>query len=285
MANIAIWKLNTSENAYPKIETVSIEPAPKSLNVASHFLPAGVYTTFRTYGMTRILPLDDHVHRLEESACLLGYPILLDIQEVYLALHQAVYSFLPQVDLRIRLSLDLESHMGDLYLALELLEVPSIVEYEKGVTVATISYQRENPHSKQTSFIQTAETIRSKVPADIHEVLLLDEKGCILEGLTSNFFAVKQNALWTAERHILTGITRSLVIEAAANENIPVHLVGISTKEIPLLQEAFITSSSRSILPVRQINESMINGGNPGPVTRRLARAYWREIDARLVEI
>lgn len=130
-----------------------------------------------------------------------------------------------------------------------------------------------------------AEFVRNQVPPKANEVLLLDEQGRILEGSTSNFFAVKDGQIWTPADKVLYGITRSLVLKSAELASIPVRMSTISIDEIPNLQEAFLTSSSRSILPLRQIDETIIGDGSPGPVTRILTRRYWEEIESRLEEI
>ena len=54
----------------------------------------------------------------------------------------------------------------------------------------------------------------------------------------------------------------------------PVNFQPVHISELPALQEAFITSSSRGVLPVSQIDAARIGAGKPGPLTRRLRQAY-----------
>jgi branched-chain amino acid aminotransferase len=282
---ITIWKLNPTGNHHFKVEQLTIEPPPVSLNSASKRIPGGIYTTFRTYNHGRqILPLEYQLRRLEASARLVNIPVTLDRQSIRDVLVQSLQRFSNE-DSRIRLTIDTNEKPGTLYLAVEKLRTPPTTEYQNGVFVVTYPFQRENPHAKQTTFLAVAEKVKSELPPGANEALLLAKDGQILEGLSSNFFGVKDGEVWTAGDAVLPGITRSLVIRAAGQENIQVHLKGILVTEIPDLEEAFLTSSSRSILPVRQIDQTQVGSGEPGPVTKRLMEAYWREINSRLIEI
>lgn len=284
MANIAVWKLEFPEQQNVLLERISLERPVLSLNEASRLLPNGVYTTFRTYEGTKILPLEDHIRRLEESAGLLGSPIRLDRRQIQNALQMAVHE--PgEGDARIRLTVDLEVKPGRMYISLEALETPAPEAYRDGVYVITFPIQRTDPLSKHTRFISIAESIRESLPPGAHEGLLLDEAGRILEGLSSNFFAVKRGELWTPGDGILPGITRSLILEAARQENIPVRFENLTVDEIPAVDEAFLTSSTRSVLPIRRIDDFIIGDGKPGPITKSLSRAYWDKIRVKLIPV
>jgi D-alanine transaminase/branched-chain amino acid aminotransferase len=86
----------------------------------------------------------------------------------------------------------------------------------------------------------------------------------------ANFFIVTKDArLLTPGEHILKGITRMHVLQlagAAAAEG-PVTLDAV--KEA---REAFITSTTKGVLPVTAINGFPVGDGTPGPVTRQLAK-------------
>lgn len=282
MTQVAIWKLTPSRAS--ALEEVRLYPEPASLNAASRLLPGGVYTTFRTFEGHKILPLEDHIRRLEESAALVNTSIPLDPKTIHAALYEAVGRF-SNGEKRIRLTLDLEKVHGELYISLEPLQVPSAQDYERGVRAITCASHRDNPKAKQTSFISIAENVRRELPPDVNEGLLLDAGGHILEGLSSNFFAIRDGVIWTAEEGVLAGITRSILLKIARQLRIPIRMEAIASAEIPALQEAMITSASRLVLPVTQIDRTAIGTGEPGPITRRLMQAFEAEIKADLVEI
>ncbi len=283
---ITLWKL-TPTGKLERLEAYN-GPNGETLNSISQRLPGGVYTTFRTFHSDQILPLESHIHRLEESAGLIGIPIVIDREAIHRALRLAVQPYLPG-DTRLRLTLDLEQEPGSLYISVELLQTPDPEDYLHGVRLVTIPYQRENPLAKRTNFIDVAEQARRYLPDGAYEGLLVTQDGRLLEGLSSNFFAILPGQaspeVWTAGEGVLSGITRALVLEIVTRLGIPLRLECPRLNQLGLMQEAFITSSSRSILPVRLVDVTRIASGDPGPLTKRLMEVYRTELEARLVRL
>jgi branched-chain amino acid aminotransferase len=286
MINRPVWKLHKDSS----LEPVTLPEPPASLNAASRGLPGGVYSTFRTYPGNRILPFIDHIRRLEESAGLVGHPIRINENSVRSALRRVIIEFNeqnlanPQMA-RIRMSLDLEQEPGSLYFVLEPLVIPSEEDYRSGVAAVTFALQREKPQAKHTAFITAAEIVRTRLPAGAYEGLLIDDERRILEGLSSNFYAVKDGELWTANEGVLFGIARSMLLKPAHQMEIPIRFECIFVSELSEINEAFITSSSRGVVPLRQIDDVIIGEGPPGPMTLRLSQAVWQATLALLEEI
>src|SRR6185295_7505398 len=118
--------------------------------------------------------------------------------------------------------------------------------------------------------------------AMIHEGLMVGEDGAILEGLSSNFFAVIGGALHTEDARVLPGVTRSMVLEIARGL-LPRGAGPARADSLGAIAEAFITSVSREILPVIGIDGTTFGDGKPGPVTRELIRRF-EEVIAKEVE-
>jgi branched-subunit amino acid aminotransferase/4-amino-4-deoxychorismate lyase len=78
------------------------------------------------------------------------------------------------------------------------------------------------------------------------------------------------------------GVTRSLVLEVAASL-LPLDPVPPRIDELARLDEAFVTSVSRGILPVIEIDGHRLGSGRPGPLTQRLREAF-AALEAREVE-
>ena len=283
-SNIGLWKLGSSRDKPFALQEIHLDLAVTDLNAVSLATPGGVYTTFRTYEGSKILPLDDQITRLEESARLIGTSLCLDEAILRAALRQVLERF-PAKEMRLRLTIDLEREPSATYIALERLETPSEAEYANGVWVVTTPLVRHNPKSKRTAFLSIAEAIRDQLPEAVHEALLVGEGGQILEGLSSNFFAIRSGEIWTAEEGVLSGITRAIVLEEIQKEQLPVEFQGFCMINLWTLDEAFITSSSRSILPINRIDQIPIGSGKPGPITRLLMQKYWQAIQSRLIEI
>jgi branched-chain amino acid aminotransferase len=181
-------------------------------------------------------------------------------------------------DKRLRLTLDLSQEPGSVYLSVEKLHIPPLLAYEKGVSVVTCDLHRVQPLAKLTDFIAPASDYRQALAVGINEALMVNSKGEILEGLSSNFFAIRASKLITAGEEVLAGITRALVIDAARQLNLPIEYRAVQLSEIPQIDEAFITSASRGILPVCSIDNSVIGNGQPGEITKTLSAAFDRLI-------
>jgi branched-chain amino acid aminotransferase len=278
----ATWRLPAS--APYSLVRCSIDPQPRTLDDASLRLPGGAYTTFRTYHHNQAFHLIEHFQRLEESARLAGRPLFLDREAIRAGICRALDAF-PAEDTRIRLSLDLEQTPGDVYISLEKLHTPAPREYVEGVRVVTLYIHRENPQAKLTNFIAQASQARRNLPAGVAEGLMLDAQSQVLEGLSSNFFGVLDGEIYTTNQAVLSGITRALVLDEAARAGIKIHLVPLPYAEIERFSEAFITSSSRAVLPVVMVDSNAIGSGRPGPLTLDLLARYIARIERDLAPI
>jgi hypothetical protein len=82
-------------------------------------------------------------------------------------------------DLRIRVVLDLEVALGEIYLMVMLLKIPPPDAYLSGVRVITCKLHRNNPETKLTASIPVADKIREQLPTGVEEALMVDEAGRI----------------------------------------------------------------------------------------------------------
>lgn len=275
---IAAWRMPDKSIVGKAVEKILINPTPNSLDDATNQLPGGAYTTFRTFGRYQVLSLTEHLNRLEETSRLAGAPVIINRPVIKQALHQA-FSDYPYDEKRVRIILDLFKIPGTFYILIEELMVPDREDYEHGVKVITHFMQRENPQAKLTGFIKTAASVREELPEGIHEVVMIGKDHRALEGLSSNFFGVKNGEIWTAGQDVLSGITRQMILKIIAHQRIPLVLQGIRIEEMGELDEAFLTSTSRSVLPIREIDGKLVGDGKPGKITQQLMRAYQTQLE------
>jgi branched-chain amino acid aminotransferase len=106
----------------------------------------------------------------------------------------------------------------------------------------------------------------------------------LLEGFSSNFYAIQDQKLYTADQDILWGIARRIALTVAADQ-VEIHLRPIHQNELPLLDEAFLTSSSRGVVPIIRVDQTPIGSGLPGPVTGKIRTLYNRWVENRLEPI
>jgi branched-chain amino acid aminotransferase len=260
-------------------EGLRLEPHPEvvgSLSEAGRFLPQGAYTTLRTYGRTGLLALGQHLDRLEETARLLGHPVTLPRDELRRLLCEVLrgLEWEASSETRLRLTVDCAERVGEIWCSVEPLPLPSPEDYVKGVAVLTRPMHRENPKAKDNAFIAASREARALLGPEVNEVLMVGPEGRILEGLSSNFYGVRGGTIWTAEEGVLPGITRSLILEEAARAEIPVELQALTLDQLATLDEAFLSSTSRAVLPIARIDGQQVGAGAPGPLTRQLGQLY-----------
>lgn len=114
--------------------------------------------------------------------------------------------------------------------------------------------------------------------------LLLDLEGNITEYSSGNLFLVRQGSLVTPfERNSLGGIARETVMEFAAELGIPCREADITPYDLYNADEAFLTSTSKCILPVGQLNGVRIGHAVPGPLTKRLLDFWSARVEVDIV--
>ncbi|MFC0444482.1 aminotransferase class IV [Pseudidiomarina halophila] len=113
---------------------------------------------------------------------------------------------------------------------------------------------------------------------------MLHRDGSVTEGASSNYFAVKDGVIFTAPRDnlILPGITRMWVLELAQQLKLPVREEAFHISELAQLDELFLTSSSREVQPIGQIDDIIIGNGRCGPLTQKLIEAFHESKRAHL---
>ena len=230
-------------------------------------LPAGAYTTIRTYRGRRFLHLDDHVTRLSHSAGA-ALPAATLRDAIRGALDATRYA-----ESRLRVTFA----PPRLFVSIEPFAPPEAALYREGARCVTVPLQRENPDLKDTRFLATASSAYRGLPPGIHEGLLVADDGSVLEGLSSNFFAVVDGVLRTEDARALPGITRSLVLEVAQGL-LPADLTAPRRDELARASECLITSASRGVMPVVEIDGLRIGDGRPGSATAELRRRFEEKI-------
>jgi branched-chain amino acid aminotransferase len=239
-----------------------------SLAEASARLPAGSYSTIRTYGGRGIVCFEAHLRRLEESAAATGAATIDRGQARGLVGGALDATRHPESRLRLTFA------PPRLFVSVEAFLPPPRARFERGVACVTLPWlHRDHPHVKDTRFIPTARRVYQGLPVGIEEGLLVADDGSLLEGLSSNFLAVVDGVLHTEEERVLAGITRGLVLDAA-RALVPVEPRAVRRDELGSVGEAFLTSASREVMPVVRIDDAPVGDGAVGPITRELMNAF-----------
>ena len=154
--------------------------------------------------------------------------------------------------------------------------------YRDGIRVVVPSVRRTppealSPRAKTNNYLNmiVADQEVSGIDPGAWAVLL-DMQGHLAEGRGSNLFLVQDGELRTPrDRTVLPGISRQTVIEIASGLGIPCREADLDLYDAYAADEAFLTSTSLCLCPVRSVNGMRIGGEEVfGPVTRRLIQGY-----------
>jgi len=261
-----------------------VEYSASSLAEAVAFEPFdGVYTVANTWQGTKALLFDAHLDRLEASARYQRIPLDYDRQQLKAALRAMILAS-AFGDVRFRISIA-RSRPDSLLITLEPYDPPDDGLVGQGVRCVTSGVeQRKGPSAKTSDWMHIRAKLQDAIAPGIYEIVLLDESGFMLEGATSNFFAIIDGQLYTAGSGILAGISRRIVLELC-QEILPLRLQAPHIDDLPRLHEAFLTSSSRGIIPIVEIDGRPIGDGAVGENSLKLRRAYQCWVAEHLEEL
>jgi branched-chain amino acid aminotransferase len=157
------------------------------------------------------------------------------------------------------------------------LKLPPAELHERGISAITLRIERAGDEAgvssaKLGNYLSAVLALQKARVAGASEALVEDAHGSILEGSTSNLFAVIAGVLVTApvSAAILPGITRGRVLELG----IAVEERVFSKAELSRADEVFITSSIREVVPVVNIDGRTVASGAPGPIARELLARF-----------
>ncbi len=221
-----------------------------------------------------ILLLNQHLDRIEQAARLLGFPCpRTDIETAFVTLAATLTD--PASRIRLTLSrgpcdglLYPETHQGwFLISAVPYIEIDDHSRAQ-GINCCLAPNQRVNPfsHLPQLKHGNYADCLYARNYAhhkQADEALFIDENGNLLEGATSNLFAVIGNQLVTPARGnlILNGIMRQQILDATQELQISCAEQPLPLTDAINADEVFICNSLIDILPVRSINGQQIKKG------------------------
>jgi len=239
-------------------------------------LPVGTYEALRTRDQTKFFRLDRHLERGVAGCKASGLPEP-NPQALCAGIDAAARHFAGEAKLRIDF-LPYPSAMlsmrSTVLLSFHPLQLPPQETYQRGVGVyPTSQLKRYSPVIKGTQFI-AARTAHKRLHEDDFEPILLDPDDYCLEGIMSNFFCFQGDALYTAGTGVLGGITRETLLDCAAELGLQVVEEAVHKNQVNQMNEAFLSSSVRGVLPVVRFAGKDIGNGRPGAHTMDLDAAY-----------
>ena len=216
--------------------------------------------------------LNDYLDRFFASAATMRLPVPLTRDEI----KQVVFSLLSKNNLAesgIKIILTggysedgFQPATPNLIMVQNPLIIPSPEQLRKGIKIITHEYVRDVPGVKTINYttgIWLLDRLRQENAADV----LYYHNGLVSEFPRSNFFVVKQdNTVITAASNVLHGVTRKNVIELSKKKFRTVE-GAITLDDVYSAKEAFLTSTTKRIVPIVQVNGNVIGTGTAGNVS------------------
>jgi D-alanine transaminase len=139
----------------------------------------------------------------------------------------------------------------------------------RAITVPDIRWQW--CHIKAITLLANVLLRQQAVDQGCGEAILVKD-GYALEGAASNLFMVLDGVLITPPKtqEILPGITRDLLVELAQAHELDHAERPIRVEELLSASEIWVTSSTREILPIVELDGRTVGTGAPGPVWERM---------------
>ncbi|MEJ7586664.1 MAG: aminotransferase class IV [Ferruginibacter sp.] len=153
------------------------------------------------------------------------------------------------------------------------LQTPANDKFSNGIKVITYEYQRDLPGIKSINYLMGV-WLQQIIKENGAEDVLYFKEGFVTEFSRSNVFLVTSDKkLVTPSDNILHGITRKKLLELAV-KNYTVECRAVTITELKEAAEVFMTSTTKRLLPVTRIDNTVIGNGSAGPVTALLNTAF-----------
>ena len=149
-----------------------------------------------------------------------------------------------------------------------------------GIRLITFDHQRQLPHVKSLDYLM-AIWLQSQIAEKNAQDVLYCPEGTVTECPRANFYIVtKDDRILTPKENILKGIIRKQLFRLADQYSIEESTINV--EDLYSAKECFITSTTKNILPVVQINDKVIGDGKPGTITQLLSTSLSRLISEHL---
>ncbi|GEO06270.1 aminotransferase IV [Adhaeribacter aerolatus] len=161
--------------------------------------------------------------------------------------------------------------------------LPTQAQYQTGIKIITHEYVRELPTAKTINYTMGIRLIQEIKDSGADDVLY-HQAGAVSEFPRCNFFIVRQDdTVVTPAENVLLGVTRKNVLALAATR-FKFAEEPVTLKDIYEAKEAFLTSTTKRVLPIVQIDDKIIGNGKPGRVTQALLQDLISLEDKELAE-
>jgi branched-chain amino acid aminotransferase len=220
------------------------------------------------------------VRRLERSAAAIGLDLMWSTEELEeIAMATFRRNTLPDAAIRIVVTGGPSSNFmtpqgrPSLIVMIHPVQPYSDEVFQRGAKVVTTTVERAMPEVKSINYIGAIFAMKSAEVVGAIEAIYRTPQDIVTEGTRSNLFLLVGDRLITPSEGVLAGITRQAVMEAAAAE-FEVCVETVRYADLISAEEVFLTSTTKEVMPVVQVDDQIIGDGVPGPKTRRVLELF-----------
>lgn len=252
----------------------------------------GIYETMRTYNGRPFL-YERHVRRLRRSAELIRLTLPFSSESLATQIRDTLRAAALAGEAYIRVLVT--RGVGELTYDPQATPTPSIVIivkphaepnpdlYRDGVAAVIVEVVRNHPGSvnpliKSNNLMNSALAMQEALRRGASEGIMRNYRGELTECTTSNVFVVKDGIVLTPplSAGLLPGITREFLFEIAAAAGVPAREQTLYDNDLYMADEAFLTGTTRELMPITSVDDRTIGSGRPGPITATLLEEFRR---------
>jgi branched-chain amino acid aminotransferase len=133
-------------------------------------------------------------------------------------------------------------------------------------------------------YTNSVRAVQEAIRRGFDDALLFNAKGDIAEGSGANLFVVRDGKVITNDQSasILMGVTRDSVLTIARDLGLPVEIRPITHQDVTMGDELFFSGTAVEVMPIREVDGTMIGDGTPGPITRQIQQTFYDAVHGRL---
>jgi branched-chain amino acid aminotransferase len=161
---------------------------------------------------------------------------------------------------------------------------------ETGVRMKISSWQRHDPNAMPPAAKGTGMYVNSSMAkiealkAGYDEAILLSPQGYVSECTGENIFVVRGGRIITPplSAGALEGITQSSVMTIARDLGFEVEVGNILRSDLYVAEEAFLSGTAAEVVPIASVDDRVIGGGVPGPLTKKIQEVFQRALRGQI---
>ncbi len=273
------------EIAYVNGKFLPLEHATVHVEDRGFQFADGVYEVVRTYG-GKPFASGEHLARLFRSLAAIEMKIPLDAKRLESVIEEGVRrAGFAEAVIYLQITRGrAPRHRGmpkdaEPTIVMTVRELPARAARlrEDGIAVITVpEFRWKRSDIKSIALLPSVLAYEMAKKAGAGDTVFVEDDGTVNESTAGNIFIVTRNCLRTPPKstHILAGVTRDKILEAARAEGVEVTEGRITKADLYAADEMFLTSTTTEVMPVIAVDKKPLGSGKPGPVSARIYERF-----------